>query len=210
MRPGGTKKVSTEFERLTEQTQHRSDLRELLQRADAGHADRVAEVAYAIALQLGQTTPQASAIASAARWHDVGKAIVEQQVLNKPGPLTTDERLRVNRHVWFGHTILVSRSTKANELAANVALLHHEHFDGSGHPFGLRGHATPLAARIASVADVFDALLTERPYKRAWSKSETIRYIQAERERQFDPACVDALIAITETDRRFFEMKPAA
>lgn len=162
------------------------------------HAQRVADMAFALAVAMGRSSEEALALAAGARWHDAGKVAVATAILDKPGPLTAEERRAVDRHVWHGHALLLARSGMVPALAPVIALLHHERFDGSGHPFGLRGEAIPFAVRVASLADVHDALISDRPYKPAWTANAALAYIDAERGRQFDPFCVDALLALME------------
>lgn len=193
-----------EFVRLSAVVQPDCKLHALLYGEDGAHAQRVADLCFALAVTLGQGDDWAKRIAAAALWHDVGKSVVDPQVLNKPGALTAQEKQLVDRHVWHGYSILQSNSLTEREAAASIALLHHERFDGGGHPFGLRAEAIPLMARIASVADVYDALLSARPYKPAWARHEALGYLDAERGKHFDPGCVDALFAlleVTETER---------
>jgi len=98
----------------------------------------------------------------------------------------------MRRHPLIGHEILCDSPSRYLQMGAVIALGHHEKFDGSGYPQGLAGEAIPLAARIVAVADVFDALMSNRPYKRAWSFQDALNYLQSESGRHFDPACVRA------------------
>jgi putative two-component system response regulator len=127
--------------------------------------------------------------------HDVGKIAVADAVLLKPGALTPNEREDMQRHTQFGGEILAGSTAPIIKLAHEIATTHHERFDGQGYPLGLRGRAIPLSGRIAAVADVFDALTSERPYKKAWSLEEARAFLVKERGRQFDPSCVDAFMA---------------
>jgi HD-GYP domain-containing protein (c-di-GMP phosphodiesterase class II) len=128
----------------------------------------------------------------AAHLHDIGKQLVDEAVLCKPGRLDANERRQIEMHVVFGASTLLSSGTQYR-LAAQVALLHHEWWNGMGYPFRLAAEAIPLVARITAVADVFDALSEERCYKPAWPRHDVMAYVAAQRGRQFDPRCADAM-----------------
>ena len=100
----------------------------------------------------------------------------------------------MRRHPHIGHELLSGSQNRFIQLGALIALRHHERYDGSGYPDGLAGEAIPLEARIVAVADVFDALISPRPYKEAWSVDAALAYLYAQRGRLFDPRCVDALV----------------
>jgi putative two-component system response regulator len=124
--------------------------------------------------------------------HDIGKVATPDHVLLKQGPLNPDEWEIMKRHAQAGHDILVGSSSKVLQLAALIALRHHERWDGSGYPDRLQGTQIPLAARIAAVSDVFDALISRRPYKRAWTLDEAYTVIKKSSGTHFDPMIVDA------------------
>src|SRR5690606_33422834 len=111
------------------------------------------------------------------------------------GPLTEDEKALMRRHPEIGHDLLKDSQNRFEQMGASIALHHQERYDGSGYPQGLAGEDIPVEARVVAVADVFDALLSKRPYKPAWSLDDTLDYIGSERGRLFDPRCVDALLA---------------
>lgn len=164
---------------------------------DAGtsaYLERMSRIAGLIAEQMGMSEDQVSMIEVAAPLHDMGKIAIPDAVLLKPGKLDEDEVAVMRRHPRIGHELLAGSQNRAIQMAASIALRHHERFDGSGYPDGLVGTAIPLEARIVAVADVFDALLSPRPYKAAWSIDEALAYLYAQRGRHFDPACVDALM----------------
>ena len=162
---------------------------------DAGtHLRNIARYAHALALHIGLSPKAANEIAYAAMIHDVGKAQVPDSILKKPGPLTSVERREIERHTVWGHELLVENEEFA--IACDVARSHHERWDGSGYPDGIRGANIPLAARIAAVADVYDALTSERPYKRAWPAREAIEEIARLRGSHLDPEIVDAFIEL--------------
>jgi putative two-component system response regulator len=130
----------------------------------------------------------------ASRLHDIGKIATPDSILLKPGPLTPEERAEMQRHAETGYRLLRGSSIEVLEHAAIIAWTHHERFDGTGYPRRLAGEQIPLAGRIACVADVFDALTTERVYHSAMPFEEAVALLEAERERQFDPLVVDTFL----------------
>jgi two-component system response regulator RpfG len=131
----------------------------------------------------------------AAPMHDIGKIGIPDAVLLKEGPLTTTELELMRTHPRIGYDILKGSPSKYLSMGALIALGHHERYDGTGYPNGLHGEDIPLVARVVAVADVFDALVTQRPYKHAWPLAEAIAFLRAQRGRHFDPQCVDAFLA---------------
>jgi len=164
-------------------------------RDTAYHVVRVAEYAGVIAEGIGLDADTVRQIRYAAPMHDVGKVGIPDAVLLKPGRLDADEFDRMKAHTLIGGRILAESSSPLIRLAAEIALTHHERFDGKGYPNGRAGTDIPLSGRIVAVADVFDALTSERPYKRAWTPEEAFATLTAERGAHFDPSCVDALLA---------------
>jgi putative two-component system response regulator len=128
--------------------------------------------------------------------HDVGKRFVNPRILDKPGPLNIEEHSEMEQHVWHGFPSLTHRAEPLPAVCTQVALLHHERLDGSGYPFQLRGSAVPFAARVVAVADVFDALASERPYKQAWPMSAAVGYLAERSGTEFDRRCVSALHSV--------------
>ena len=124
--------------------------------------------------------------------HDIGKLGVSDTILLKPGKLSRDEFEQVKRHTLHGSAILSGSRNEVLRLAEEIARTHHEWWDGSGYPHGLRGPSIPISGRVVAVADVFDALTHERPYKRAWPIEHAAAEIHKLRGRQFDPDVVDA------------------
>jgi HD-GYP domain-containing protein (c-di-GMP phosphodiesterase class II) len=157
------------------------------------HGLRTAWLAERVARTLGLDAASVQSVTEAANLHDVGKHFVDDAVLYKPGRLDAKERQEMEMHVVFGAWSLMSREIARPRMAAQVALLHHEWWNGLGYPFGLSGNAIPLAARITAVADVFDALSHERCYKPAWPRDAVMAYLSAQRGSQFDPACAEAM-----------------
>jgi len=160
------------------------------------HGLRTAWLARRVVGMLGLDDTTAAAVALAARSHDVGKRFIASRILDKPGALAPHERQQVERHAVFGAWALMSAQPVPDEtpnLAAQVALLHHEWWNGRGYPFGLAGTAIPIGARVTAVADVFDALVHERCYKRAWTHEDAMRHLLEQRGHQFDPQCAEAM-----------------
>jgi PAS domain S-box-containing protein len=158
------------------------------------HVDRMAAIASFLAAQIGLDPDQASLLRAAAPMHDVGKIGVSAEILCKPGPLTTEEREAMERHTIVGHKIFAHFESELSRIAASIALTHHERFDGSGYPQGLEGDEIPIEGRITAVADVFDALLTDRSYRSALSTDEAVAVMRDGTGTQFDPDIVDALL----------------
>ena len=156
------------------------------------HISRVAAISRLIALGLGFDAERARIVYLAAPLHDIGKIAIADAILLKPGKLTEDEMATMREHVNVGCHILDGASSDLVRKAGLIAGAHHEKWDGSGYPQGLSGEAIPVEGRIVAVADVFDALCSERPYKRAWPLHEARAEIVAQSGRHFDPACVAA------------------
>jgi putative two-component system response regulator len=159
------------------------------------HIERMSRYSFIAAQALGMSNFACEQILKAAPMHDVGKVGVPDAILNKPGRLTPEEMDQMRLHTVYGYDILSGSSSKLIQLAAEIALSHHERYDGAGYPRRLSGDAIPLAARVVSVADVFDALTSVRTYKRAWTIDEALYYLEQERGGQFDPVCVDAFLS---------------
>lgn len=157
------------------------------------HSHRVAELAGRIGRRLRLDSRSLTVLREAAVLHDVGKIGVPDQVLLKPGPLTDEERRIMQRHAEMGYEIL-SAATHLREVAELVHA-HHERFDGTGYPRGLAGQAIPLGARIFAIADVYDALTSDRPYRSAMAHDEAMRLIDEQNGRAFDPDVVAAFTA---------------
>ncbi len=158
------------------------------------HIIRMATLCRMIAEALGLSEETCRTIYLAAPMHDVGKIGVSDAILLKPGRLDPEERREMERHTEYGYKILAGSNSELIQLAAEMALSHHERWDGKGYPRGLKGTDIPLFARIASVADVCDALASERPYKPAWPLDQIKAYLVEQARAQFDPGCVEAII----------------
>ena len=127
--------------------------------------------------------------------HDIGKIGIPDAVLLKEGPLTSGEIDVMRGHPRMGYDILKGSPSKYLSMGAIIALGHHEKYDGSGYPNGLHGEDIPLVARIVAAADVFDALVSERPYKKAWPVDEGIEFLKSQRGKHFDPTVIDAFLS---------------
>lgn len=167
-------------------------------RGTSAFLERMSRVAALVAEQLGMGEEDVRSIELAAPLHDMGKIAIPDAVLMKPGPLDQDEQAIMRRHPKIGYELLIGSQNRMIQAGALIALRHHERYDGSGYPDGLRGEQIPIEARIVAVADVFDALISARPYKPAWTCDAALAYLYLQRGRLFDPACVDALLGARE------------
>lgn len=167
---------------------------ELRDTGTSAYLERMAHVAGLIAEGLGLPEERVRTIELAAPLHDIGKIAIPDSLLMKPGPLDDDERKRMQQHPSIGYQLLEDSHNRFIQIGARIALHHHERYDGSGYPHGLAGKDIPLEARIVTVADVFDALISPRPYKRAWSVEEALDYIREQSGKMLDPDCVQALL----------------
>lgn len=163
------------------------------------HVVRMAEFANLIAQQLDLDPELCEIIRLATPMHDIGKIGIPDEVLLKPGKLSAQEWIIMRTHTQIGYEILKNSPSCYVNTGALIALGHHERFDGKGYPQGLSGKAIPIEARVAAVADVFDALQSERPYKKAWSMDRTIEYMRAQRGIHFDPDCIDVFLSNLDT-----------
>ena len=165
--------------------------------AETGHhTERMSRMCEQIARRLGLEEERCALLRDASPLHDIGKIAIPDEILLKRGPLTDHERSSMRRHPEIGHRLLSGSSSEVLDLAATIALVHHERWDGNGYPGGLAGDAIPLEGRIAAVADVFDALTTERVYRRALPVEGALALMREERGGQFDPLVLDALAQI--------------
>jgi PAS domain S-box-containing protein len=162
------------------------------------HIVRMAHVCGQVATVLGWEPTRVAELESAATMHDVGKIAIPDSILLKPGALSEEERAIMQTHTEIGHRMLSNTGIDLVDLAAEIALTHHEHFDGNGYPSGLSGHSIPLCGRIAAVADVFDALTNDRPYRPAFTTERTLSMMRAGSGTQFDPTVLAALLRVVE------------
>jgi putative two-component system response regulator len=164
--------------------------------ATAKHTERVGVAAAAIATQLGLGEREVRLMRDAAPLHDVGKLAIPDSILLKPGRLTTDEFEVMKTHAALGSGLLAGTRSPVLEMGSVIAGSHHERWDGTGYPRGLASEMIPLAGRVVAVADVFDALTHDRPYKRAWSPARAVAEIERASGSQFDPRVVAAFISL--------------
>jgi putative two-component system response regulator len=164
------------------------------------HTKRVGEMAAQIAQFLGWSAEDVELMRHAAPLHDVGKIAISDLILLKPGKLTPEEFETMKEHAWLGAQILSGGRFPLLQMAEEIALTHHECWDGTGY-LGIGGEAIPMAGRIVAVADVFDALTSERPYKKIWSLSEALEEIKRQSGHQFDPRVVEAFLNVIASER---------
>ncbi|MBF0159640.1 MAG: two-component system response regulator [Magnetococcales bacterium] len=160
------------------------------------HIQRMSRYSQALALACGFDEAEAELILHAAPMHDIGKVGVPDRILMKPGPLTPEEREEMKAHVVIGGEILGNEPSKLLSMACQIALTHHERWDGRGYPSGLQGEDIPLHGRIVAICDVFDALTSERPYKPAWDVVRAIEQIRHASGTHFDPTLVEHFLRI--------------
>jgi putative two-component system response regulator len=171
--------------------------------ATGRHTKRVGRLSGLIAGELHLPPDQVELIMRAAPLHDLGKVAISDSVLLKTGTFEGDERESMRQHATVGAQLLEGARSDLLATARVIAVAHHERWDGQGYPSGLSGSAIPLAARIVAVADAFDALTHTRPYKPAWPLCDALAEIEREREWQFDPQVVDALLRLSKRGSLF-------
>jgi putative two-component system response regulator len=149
-----------------------------------------------MALRLGIKEETATMLRLAAQLHDLGKTAIADAVLLKPARLTDDEFEQMKLHTTIGADILADGHSPLIQLAREIALTHHERWEGGGYPLGMKGEAIPISGRIVAVADVFDALMNERPYKKKWMAVDAVHEIKKLSGKQFDPRVVTAFVDV--------------
>jgi PAS domain S-box-containing protein/putative nucleotidyltransferase with HDIG domain len=167
---------------------------ELRDRETEGHSKRVAEMTLALARAMNVPEEELVHIRRGALLHDIGKMGIPDSILVKPGPLTEEEWVIMRKHPVYAHDMLLPVAYLRPAL--DIPYYHHEHWDGTGYPCGLKGEEIPLAARIFSVADVWDALCSDRPYSRGWAGEEAREYIRSLAGTQLDPAVVEVFLRV--------------
>ena len=189
------KSVSEIHERELETLAKLAKAGEFRDKTTGNHLMRMAKYSALIGAHLGLGAETVHVLEVAAPMHDIGKIGIPDSVLLKEGPLTREEIEVMKTHPRIGYDILKGSPSKYLSMGAIIALGHHEKYDGSGYPNGLHGEDIPLVARVVAVADVFDALVSERPYKHAWNMDEGIEFLKGQRGKHFDPTCIDAFLA---------------
>jgi HD-GYP domain-containing protein (c-di-GMP phosphodiesterase class II) len=164
--------------------------------ATGEHVKRVQKLTKLLALELGLPEEEAEHISRASLLHDIGKLAVSDEILRKAEPLSPEDIQAIRSHTLKGYILLEGRA--AFNVEKIIAITHHEHYDGTGYPNGLKGEDIPLAGRIVALADVYDALVHSRPYKQAWPTDKVIEFIHNNRGKQFDPNVVDAYLRLIE------------
>lgn len=177
------------IERLSVATELRDD-------ATGMHVERVASMTARIAAQMGIVNCEVEVLKRAVRLHDIGKIAVPDSILHKPGALSEAEYATMRKHTTVGGRVLAGSRFPVIIRAEEIARCHHERWDGGGYPSGLAGEDIPLSARIAAVADVYDALTSTRSYKDAWSASDATAEIRRQSGTQFDPRVVEAFLQV--------------
>lgn len=185
------------LERLARAAEYRDD-------TTGQHIIRVGRLSEQIGRVMGLSEDQLFRLRHAAPLHDVGKIGVPDAILRKPGALNREEWQIMQQHTVIGERILKDCDYPVIEMARQIALTHHEHWDGRGYPDGLQGEEIPLWGRIVAVADAYDAMVSDRPYRPALSHEQAVDILRAERGRQFDPTVVDAFLE----PHTFLQMEP--
>jgi len=157
------------------------------------HLVRMSKYSALLARGVGLSPAEQDAIELAAPMHDIGKIGIPDRILQNPGRLDGEDLRVMQSHARIGYDMLKDSSSGYLQMAAVIALGHHEKYDGSGYPTGLRGEHIPLEARIVAIADVYDALTSVRPYKSAWSIQESLAYMEEHAGSHFDPKLIDIL-----------------
>jgi putative two-component system response regulator len=174
------------------------------------HIGRMSELCHRVALAAGMDPEEAELLRHASAMHDVGKIAIPDSILRKPGKLTPEEWEIMKRHTTIGADLLAGSRSPLVQMGEVIARTHHERWDGSGYPAGLAGDDIPLIGRICAVCDVFDALMSVRPYKPAWSVDATLAEIARQSGRHFDPRLAALLLNMGADLRREHGDQPAA
>ena len=167
-----------------------------------GHCDRLQELATTLARSMGLSQDFIDDLSLLARFHDLGKVGISDQILFKPGPLTNEERQQMNQHCEIGHRI--ASSVPDLEPIADYILKHHERWDGRGYPLGLSGRDIPLASRILAIVDAYEAMTSNRPYRKAMTREEAIADLKRCAGTQFDPELVEKFISLLQASDNDF------
>ncbi len=195
------KSVAEIHERELETLSRLAKAGEFRDRTTGNHLTRMAKYSALIGTNIGLAPETVHVLEFAAPMHDIGKIGIPDSILLKDGPLTPAEGGVMKNHPRIGYDILKGSPSKYLAMGAIIALGHHEKYDGSGYPTGMHGEDIPIVARIVAVADVFDALVSERPYKHAWTVDDGLAYLVSQKGKHFDATCVDAFLANTDKVR---------
>ncbi len=191
------RKALSELEIAQAETVRRLSMAVEFRDEDTGaHIERIGRFSTLLAEQVGMEEEFCLRMVHAAPLHDVGKVAIPDAILLKPGKLTAEERAIVETHAEEGHRLLKGSSSAILDLAATIALSHHEKWDGSGYPRGVKGEAIPIEGRIVAIADVFDALTSDRVYRKAYAVEEAVGMMREERGKHFDPVLLDAFLEV--------------
>ncbi len=196
-RSGELHRALTELEIAQSETVRRLSMAVEFRDEDTGaHIERIGRFSTLLAEQAGLDAELCERLGYAAPLHDVGKVAIPDAILLKPGPLTAEERAIVETHAEEGHRLLRGSSSSILDMAATIALSHHEKWDGSGYPRGLAGESIPIEGRIVAIADVFDALTSDRVYRSAYTLEQAIEMLREQRARHFDPVLLDTFLEV--------------
>jgi methanogenic corrinoid protein MtbC1 len=191
------RRASTELEIAQAEMVKRLSMAVEYRDEDTGaHIERIGRLSTLLAEEVGLEPELCARLTLAAPLHDVGKVAIPDAILLKPGPLTEDERAIIETHAEEGHRLLRGSTSSVLELAASIALSHQEKWDGSGYPRGLAGEAIPVEGRIVAIADVFDALTSDRVYRKAFPVEEAVKMMREQRGKHFDPVLLDAFMDV--------------
>jgi HD-GYP domain-containing protein (c-di-GMP phosphodiesterase class II)/methylmalonyl-CoA mutase cobalamin-binding subunit len=191
------KRALSELEIAQAETVRRLSMAVEFRDEDTGaHIERIGRFSKLLAEHIGMEPEFSERLSHAAPLHDVGKVAIPDAILLKPGPLTPEERAIVETHAEEGHRLVRGSSSSILDMAATIALSHQEKWDGSGYPRGLKGEAIPIEGRIVAVVDVFDALTSDRVYRKAFSVEDAIQMMREQRGRHFDPVLLDAFMEV--------------
>jgi HD-GYP domain-containing protein (c-di-GMP phosphodiesterase class II)/methylmalonyl-CoA mutase cobalamin-binding subunit len=191
------KRALSELEIAQAETVQRLSMAVEFRDEDTGaHIERIGRFSVLLAEHIGMDSEFCERLKHAAPLHDVGKVAIPDAILLKPGPLTPEERAIVETHAEEGHRLVRGSSSSILDMAATIALSHQEKWDGSGYPRGLKGESIPIEGRIVAVADVFDALTSDRVYRKAFSVDEAVQMMREQRGRHFDPVLLDAFMEV--------------
>ena len=188
-------RVKEDLRTSREETVHRLSIAaELKDDETPRHIERMSRYCALLLARAGADEEQAELVRVASVMHDVGKIGIPDAILMKPGPLTPEERLTMQAHAEIGHRILAGSTSPLLEVAATIALTHHEWFDGTGYPQGLTGPTIAKEGRVAAIADVFDALTSDRVFRRAYPIGKAVEMMKEGRGTQFDPELLDVFL----------------